>query len=291
MTPNSFKAFNTGHRRSTSASLTYMGAVRTLTLALQGNAVAPGHVTLNIADGIAAITINRPEKLNAVTAEMTEDLARICREIDDDDAVRVALLAGAGTRGFCAGSDLEGLTRFETAWDYRNRRDYAAAVRGVRKPVVAALFGWVLGGGAELALSADLRIADETAKFGFPEVKNGWVPGGGGTQLLPRLVGYGQGMKLLLLGEPISAAEALALGLVEEVTAPGSAPARARDICMRLAAMKPLALEATKAAARAALSLPLDQGIAYENELSSLCFTGQHLEGIDAFRRRQKRRN
>ena len=173
------------------------------------------------------------------------------------------------------------------AWDYRNRVEYSAAVRALRKPAVVALQGWVLGGGAEIALSADIRIADETARFGFPEVKNGWVPGGGGTQFLPRLAGYGQAMRMLLTGEHITAAEALRLGLVEEVTAAGAALARAQEICVHLASLKPLAVQATKAAVRAAMSLPLENGIAYENELSSLCFSGQHMEGIDAFRRRR----
>lgn len=245
-----------------------------------------GTVRLNIADGIAAVTLDRPEKLNAVTPGMAADLVRLCRELDRDDAVRVILLTGAGNKAFCAGTDLNGLAGFATAWDYRNRLEYSSAVRLMRKPVVAALFGWALGGGAELALSADLRIADETAKLGFPEVKNGWVPGGGGTQLLPRLLGYGQAMRLLLLGEPVAAAEALKLGLVEEVTVAGTALARAEDICAKLASLKPHAVQATKAAVRAAMSLPLEAGAAYENELSSLCFTGQHLEGIDAFRRR-----
>ena len=245
-----------------------------------------GTVRLNIADGIAAVTLDRPEKLNAVTPGMAADLVRLCRELDRDDAVRVILLTGAGNKAFCAGTDLNGLAGFATAWDYRNRLEYSSAVRLMRKPVVAALFGWALGGGAELALSADLRIADETAKLGFPEVKNGWVPGGGGTQLLPRLLGYGQAMRLLLLGEPVAAAEALKLGLVEEVTVAGTALARAEEICAKLASLKPLAVQATKAAVRAAMSLPLEAGAAYENELSSLCFTGQHLEGIDAFRRR-----
>ncbi len=271
--------------------MTHNVAADTFVALLQRNTVVPGHVTFSIADGIATVVIDRPEKLNAVTPGMTMELVDLCREIDRDDAARVVLLTGAGSRGFCAGSDLEGLARYDSAWDYRNRVDYAAAIRGLRKPVVAALFGWVLGGGAELALSADLRIADETARIGFPEVKNGWVPGGGGTQLLPRLVGYGQAMRLLLLGEPISAAEALTMGLVEEVTAPGGAPVRAREVCERLAGMNQMALQATKAAARATLSLPIDQGIAYENELSSLCFTGQHLDGIDAFRRRHDRRD
>lgn len=250
--------------------------------------MASGKVTVSIANGVATVALDRPEKLNAITPEMAEEIVQQSRVLDQDDKVRAVLLTGAGSRGFCAGTDLEGLARFSSAWDYRNRLEYSAAIRSMRKPVVTALFGWVLGGGAELALSSDLRIADETAKFGFPEVKNGWVPGGGGTQLLPRLIGYGQAMRLLLLGEPIAAPEALNLGLVEEVTARGQAQARAKDICAKLAAMKPLAVQATKAAVRAALSLPLDQGAAYENELSSLCFTGQHLEGIDAFRKRRE---
>jgi enoyl-CoA hydratase/carnithine racemase len=244
-------------------------------------------VTLEVEGHVAALTLDRPAKLNAITPSMAADLVRICRDLDDDPAVHVVLLAGAGSKGFCAGSDLEGLARFGTAWDYRNRVEYSAAIRGMRKPVVVALHGWVLGGGAELALSADVRIGDDTVRFGFPEVKNGWVPGGGATQLLPRLAGYGQAMRMLLTGEHIPAADALRLGLLEEVTAPGEALARARAISQQIAALKPLAVQATKAATRAALSLPLENGVAYENELSSLCFSGQHMEGIDAFRRRR----
>lgn len=246
-----------------------------------------GRVKLDVAEGIATVTLDRPEKLNAVTPTMASDLARICRELDADAAVRVVLLSGTGIKSFCAGTDLNGLAGFETSWDYRNRVEYSAAVRAMRKPVVVALFGWVLGGGAELALSADLRIADETAVFGFPEVKNGWVPGGGGTQLLPRLIGYGQAMRMLLTGEQLSASDALRFGLLEEVTVAGGAQKRAHEVCAQLAALKPLAVQATKAAVRAALSLPIETGIAYENELSSLCFNGQHMDGIDAFRRRR----
>jgi enoyl-CoA hydratase len=253
--------------------------------------VSAGQIKLEIAEHIAHLTLDRPDKLNAITPSMAADLVRMCRDIDADPSVHAVLLSGSGGKGFCAGTDLNGLAGFETAWDYRNRVEYSAAVRALRKPVVVSLHGWVLGGGAEIALSGDLRIADDTVKFGFPEVKNGWVPGGGGTQLLPRLVNYGQAMRMLLTGEPVMAAEALRLGLIEEVTAPGAALARAHEHCARLAALKPLAVQATKAAVRAALSLPLENGIAYENELSSLCFTGQHMEGIDAFRRRRDKQS
>ena len=250
-----------------------------------------GRVLLEIAEGIARLTLDRPDKLNAITPAMASDLVRLCKEIDADPSVRVVLLTGTGQKGFCAGTDLDGLAEFETAWDYRNRVEYSAAIRTLRKPVVAALSGWVLGGGAELALSADFRIADESVRFGFPEVVNGWVPGGGGTQLLPRLIGYGQAMRMLLTGEHIGAAEALRLGLVEEVTGVGAAQVRSLEVCTRLASLKPLAVQATKTAVRAALSLPLDAGVAYENELSSLCFSGQHMEGIDAFRRRRDKQS
>ena len=142
----------------------------------------------------------------------------------------------------------------------------------------------MLGGGAEIALAADIRIADTTARIGFPEVMRGWVGGGGASQLLPRLVGYGQAMRLLLTGEPLDAAQAQALGLVEEVVDAGGAEARARELCARLAGFSPVAVQSVKAAVRAALATPLEAGLRYENELNTLCFAaGDHMEGIKAF--------
>lgn len=243
-------------------------------------------VLLTVADGIAEVKLNRPEKVNAVTSEMAARIAAVCAEIDANPEVRAILVCGEGSRGFCAGSDLNSLADYPDMIAYRNRVEYSAAFRNLRKPVVAALTGWVLGGGAEIALSSDIRIADVTAKIGFPEVKNGWVGGGAATQLLPRLVGYGRAMHLQLLGEPISAERAHEIGLVEEVVAEGKAYARAREICATLTRLSPIAVESVKAAVRAALSMPLEAGARYENELTALCFAGgQHMEGINAFRR------
>ena len=146
---------------------------------------------------------------------MAAAIQRYCAEIDRDDAVRVVLLKGTGSRAFCAGSDLGSLAEYPTAWKFRNRVEYATAVRNVRKPVIAALKGWVLGGGCEMALAADIRVAGRSTRCGFPEVTRGWVGGGGGSQMLPRLIGYGQAMRLLLTGDPIDAEEALRLGLIE----------------------------------------------------------------------------
>jgi enoyl-CoA hydratase len=243
------------------------------------------NVLLTVEGNVAEVRLNRPEKINAVTSEMAADIARICAEADGNPEVRVVLITGEGPRGFCAGSDLNSLAEYPTLLAYRNRVEYSAAFRNLRKPAVSALSGWVLGGGAEIALSTDIRIADTTARIGFPEVRNGWVGGGAATQLLPRLVGYGQAMYLQLTGEPIGAERALQIGLVEEVVAVGAARSRAREICEGLARLKPAAVESVKAAVRAALSMPLEAGVRYENELTTLCFAeGQHLEAINAFR-------
>ncbi|HUI16172.1 MAG TPA: enoyl-CoA hydratase/isomerase family protein [Alphaproteobacteria bacterium] len=244
-----------------------------------------GNVRFAIEDAVAEIMLDRPEKLNAVTPEMAATLARLCAEVDRDDAVRVVLLKGAGGRAFSAGSDLNSLAEYPSAWKFRNRVEYAHAVRSVRKPVIAALKGWVLGGGCEMALAADLRIAGRSVRCGFPEVKRGWVGGGGASQLLPRLIGYGQAMRLLLSGETVAAEEALRLGLVELLVEDAEVDARARTLCRELAALSPVAVEAVKASVRMALSAPLEAGLRYENEMNTLCFAaGDHLEGIRAFR-------
>jgi enoyl-CoA hydratase len=242
------------------------------------------HVTLAIDDGVAEILLNRPEKLNAVTPDMAAALADCCAEVDRNDGIRAVLLRGAGTRAFCAGSDLNSLAEYPTAWKFRNRVGYEAAVRNIRKPVVAAMFGWVLGGGLEMALAADIRVCGEGARCGFPEVKRGWVGAGGASQLLPRLIGYGQAMRLLLTGEPVDAAEAHRLGLVEFLVPDAEVEARARAIARQLAALSPVAVQAVKASVRMALAAPLDAGLRYENEMNTLCFAaGDHLEGIRAF--------
>jgi enoyl-CoA hydratase len=243
------------------------------------------HIQLKIDARIAEIVLARPEKLNAITSEMAADIQRICIEVDRDDSVRAVLIAAEGSRAFSAGSDFESLAVYPSVWDFRNRIEYATAVRSLRKPVVAALKGWALGGGAEIALAADIRVGDQSTVIGFPEVTRGWVGGGGASQMLPRVIGYGQAMKMLLTGEHVSAARALSLGLLEEVVEVGHAEERAREICGTLAGLSPVAVQSVKAAVRAALSMPLESGLRYENELNALCFqAGDHMEGINAFR-------
>ncbi|EIG9503994.1 enoyl-CoA hydratase/isomerase family protein [Escherichia coli] len=233
---------------------------------------------------IAEVVINRPEKMNAMTPEMSEVLAHCFTQLNDDEDIRVILLRGEGERAFCAGSDLKALDSYPSAADFRQRIDYGTTVRRARKPVVAALRGWVLGGGLEMMLAADIRIAGHGAKFGAPEVIRGRVGGGGASQFLPRLVGYGQSMRLLLSGDNIDAQEAWRIGLVEFLVADDTVNDTAMILCQKLAEHNPLAVQAVKSAVRGALSMPLEAGMQYENELTTLCFAvGNYQQGTAAF--------
>ena len=242
-------------------------------------------ITFTVANFVGEIMLNRPQKHNAMTPKMAAELQAVCAAVDRDETVRVVMLKGAGERAFCSGSDLNSLAEYPSAWAFRNRVIYESAVRNIKKPVIAALKGWVLGGGAEMAMAADIRIAGRSMKLGFPEVTRGWVGGGGASQMLPRIVGYGQAMRLLLTGEPIDGEEAYRLGLVEYLVDDAELEGNARALCAMIAGYSPVASQSVKAATRMALSSTLDAGLRYENEMNTLCFSaGDHLEGINAFR-------
>jgi enoyl-CoA hydratase len=246
-------------------------------------------ITLTVADFVAEIVLNRPEKHNAITVEMAAALQEACAKADSDDAVRVVLIKGAGNRAFSSGSDLNSLAAYPSAWKFRNRVIYEGVIRNIKKPVIAALKGWVLGGGGEMALAADIRVAGRSVRIGFPEIKRGWVGGGGASQMLPRLIGYGQAMRLLLTGEPIDAEEAYRLGLVEFLVDDSAVESTALALCRQIAGYSPVAAQSVKAAVRMALSSGLDAGLRYENEMNTLCFSaGDHMEGINAFRERRE---
>lgn len=248
----------------------------------------PEHVTLTVSEHVAEIVLDRPAKHNAVTREMAAALLDICAKVDRDDDVRAVLIKGAGERAFSSGSDLGSLATYPSAWDFRNRIIYENTVRNIRKPVVAALKGWVLGGGGEIALAADIRVAGRSVRCGFPEVTRGWVGGGGASQMLPRLVGYGQALRLLLSGDPIDAEEAHRLGLVEILVDDSEVDATALALCRKFAGFSPVAVQSVKAAVRMALSSSLEAGLRYENEMNTLCFAaGDHMEGIRAFQERR----
>ena len=247
-----------------------------------------GSIRYSAGAGITRIVLDRPEKHNAITPEMARELRDVCAEVDRDDAVRVAIISGGGERSFSAGSDMNALADLSDPWAFRNRIEYAAVVRDVRKPVIAALRGWVLGGGMEIALAADIRIAGRSARIGGPEVTRGWLGGGGASQMLPRLVGYGQAMRLLLTGDSIDAETALRIGLVEELVEDSELMLRADEMAAKIASFSPMATQSVKAATRAALSMPLEAGLRYENELHVICMSAKdHEEGIKAFQEKR----
>jgi enoyl-CoA hydratase/carnithine racemase len=244
----------------------------------------PEEVLLEVADGVALVTLNRPAKLNAVTPQMSAALERLAAWANRADEVRVVVLTGAGERAFCAGSDIRTLDSYATPWDFRNRRDYCDALRELRKPVIAAVNGYAFGGGLETALTCDIRIASTTATFAAPEIKLGWIGGGGMSALLANSVGASNAALMTMTGDAIDAQRALAWGLVSELLEPADLLPRARELAATIASRPPIAAETAKANLTAAANLPLDQAIAYERELQGITFaTEDAAEGRRAF--------
>jgi len=236
--------------------------------------------------GVAILTIDRPEKRNALSAGVREELIAALDAVREDSGVRVIVLTGAGDRAFVAGADIGEFAR-------RTPLQQRAAMTGRRvfdeiaaypKPVLAMINGYALGGGCELALACDFRIAADTAKLGQPEINLALIPGGGGTQRLPRLVGTGQALRLILSGELIDAAEAHRIGLVEIVVPADALRARTMEIAQTMAARSPVALRLAKEAVRAASETPLAAGLALETELFITAFASDdRSEGVAAF--------
>jgi enoyl-CoA hydratase/carnithine racemase len=240
-------------------------------------------VLLDVADHVATLTLNRPAKLNAVTPEMAGAIAEAVAWCDASDEVRAVVVTGTG-RAFCAGSDIRELDRYATPWDFRNRPDYCDAIRAARTPTIAAVNGYALGGGLETALSCDIRIAAATATFAAPEIKLGWIGGGGMTSLLARAIGPSNTALMTMTGDPIDAGQALRWHLISEVTAPDDLVARARVIAATIASRAPIAAETAKVNLRAAYSMPEDKALEYERDLQTICFaTEDAAEGRRAF--------
>lgn len=237
-----------------------------------------------VADQVATITLNRPAKLNALTPEMAAALIAAVSECNTSDAVRCVVITGAGEKAFSAGSDITTLDSYATPWDFRNRDDYCDALRACRKPVVAAINGYALGGGLETAMAADIRIASTNAKFAAPEIKLGWIGGGGMAAGLTYSMGASNAALMLLTGDMIDAEKALAWGLVSEVVAPDALLARAQEIAATIASRAPIAAETAKLNLRAAHTMPWEKAIDYERDLQAICFaTDDAKEGRAAF--------
>lgn len=243
------------------------------------------------ADHIARITLHRPEADNAVNQQLAWELADICRRINQDDDVYVVVITGAGDRAFCSGGSPRELIAEGTAGSSPSRLAApvpASAVAGIDRPVIASINGDALGQGLELALSCDIRLASSQAHFGLPEVASGIIPMGGGTQRLPRIIGRGKALELILTARTIDAEEALAVGLVSQVVAPENLAAATEALAAGIAAKAPVTLRYIKEAVNKGLDLTLEQGLRLEADLYFLLHsTADRTEGINAFREKR----
>ena len=249
---------------------------------------------LESADGIATVTLNRPQALNAINLALAGELRAVCERLNARQDIRVVILTGAGERAFCAGADLRERGSMSTVERDEHRASIEAAAEALGHlpmPTIAAVRGYALAGGTELAIACDLRVAGTDAVFGVPEVKIGIFPGAGGVLRLPPLVGLGVARDLLFTGRQISAEEAARIGLVTRLVAPNQVMPAARDLAAQIAANAPLALRAVKDALRVSVGIPADEARVEVNQRRmALDDTVDYEEGLRAFAEKRQPR-
>lgn len=240
-----------------------------------------------IDDRVATVTLNRPKMLHALNTQTLDELEQVFLALKSNPEVRAILLTGAGEKAFAAGADINELRATDAVTGEAKARRGQAVFRLIEtcgKPVIALVNGFALGGGCELALACTLRLASETARFGQPEVKLGLIPGYGGSQRLPRLVGRSAALKIMLSGEMVSAAEALRIGLADEVVAADNLLARGAELACAIAALAPLAIAGCLEAVEQGRDLNLDAALDLEATIfGRLCGTADKAEGTAAF--------
>ena len=250
------------------------------------------YLTVEQNGAVAEVTINRPEKMNALNTATVMELYQEMKVLEGNEAIRCVILTGAGEKAFAAGADVTEIQKHNevsgTIFAQRGQKVFRFIER-MSKPVIAAVNGYALGGGCELAMACHVRIASENARFGQPEINLGIIPGYGGTQRLPRLIGLSHALYLLLTGEMISAQKALELGLVVEVIPAGELLKRARELAQQLAEKAPVAVSLILKAVNQGINLPMDSALNLEAELfGAACQTEDMKEGIQAFLEKRK---
>lgn len=242
-------------------------------------------------DHIAVVTLNRPDKLNALNADVRQILRDTFDDLEKDDSVRVVVIHGAGDKAFVAGADISEFaarTPDQQREIYRQRRIYET-VADFPKPVICAIHGFCIGGGSELALACDIRVADRTARISQAEIRIGLIPGGGGTQRLARLVGRGWASIISLTGDFLEAEEAHRIGYIDVLVDEGEHVNRALELAARMTRWSPVSLRLAKDAIRAAFELPLEEGLIYEKERFLDAFgSDDGREGVSAFMEKRR---
>jgi enoyl-CoA hydratase len=245
------------------------------------------NILLETDGAIATLTINRPDKRNAVNNATVEEIDQALDQVEANQDLRVLILTGAGEKAFVAGADIKELDRRDTILgrtETRRRQEVYTRIEQLEIPSIAAINGWALGTGLELTMVCTLRVASSSAKMGQPEVKLGIIPGAGGTYRLPRLVGMGRAMEMILTGEPVTADEALAMGLVNRVVPPEKLMEEVRTLAQTIAALPKLAVQYAKEAVLRSVEGSLVEGLAHESYLHALaCGTQDKKEGVASF--------
>jgi enoyl-CoA hydratase len=236
---------------------------------------------------VATILLHRPDKKNSLNAQMRREMERVLRNVAGDSNIRAVILTG-GEEIFCAGADISEMAGpADAESSYKHAREFQMLfelVESLPQPVIAAVSGWALGGGCELTLACDFRLASESARFGLPEIKIGAFPGGGGTQRLARLIGVARAKEMILIGDPISAQQALAHGLVMKVTAKDKLLDEAKALAARLAALPRLALQASKMLINRSQEVDLASGLEFEaRTFGGIAHSHDLAEGTKAF--------
>jgi len=243
-------------------------------------------VQIKYQDHIATLIINRPEKMNAVNNEVLEGLIKARKELDYRDDVKVIVLTGAGKKAFCAGADISELGDLDGI-SLKEKMEAPYIIYDFKKPIIAMIRGYALGGGCEITMACDIRIASENAIFGFPEITLGWTSGSGGTQLLPRLVNEGYAMELLLTGEKINAQRAKEIGLINVVCKDNELEKETYTMAQKIAQNSLVAIKLTKEGVKIAGQIDLHSGFAFDRQLAALCFnTKEKDEGANKFLKR-----
>src|SRR5262245_38472250 len=250
----------------------------------------PLMIRIDTSKGIATLTIDRPEVKNALNLETVNEVRALLAKVAADESAGVLIITGAGESAFVSGADINEIRG-------RGRDDGLAAINSslfaeierFPRPTIAAINGYALGGGCELALACDIRIASDTAKFGQPELGLGIIPGAGATQRLPRIIGMGRAKHLILTGEIIDAKQALEIGLVTAIAPPGQLQVRARELAKKILRQGPLAARLAKVALNASARVDMDSGLLIETLAQALCYNSEDkMEGTTAFLEKRK---